>query len=88
MPVESEPSSEKLFVNYGTVCHLFNRVRLSALETTLKLEVLIAELELAERFDGAEVMKDRLTPTLKLLTELSADLLFLEFLKLALRTTR
>jgi hypothetical protein len=74
-------SSNKIFVDHGALCGLFEQTRLGALKTTLKLEVLIAELKLEERLGEAEVAKEsQPTPALNLLTGLSLDLLIAEYL--------
>jgi hypothetical protein len=89
MPLESETRNDKILVDHVALCKLFEHARLSALKTTLKLEVLIAELKLDERPSEAEVTKEgQLMPALNLLTGLSLDLLIVKYLKPVLRTIR
>jgi hypothetical protein len=89
MPLERGTRNDKILVDCVALCKLFEHARLSALKTTLKLEVLIADLKLDERPSEADATKEgQLMPALNLLTGLSLDLLIVEHLKLVLRNIR
>jgi hypothetical protein len=45
MPLENETRSDKICVEDGALCGLFEQARLRALKTTLKLEIVIVELK-------------------------------------------